>query len=342
MRICVISSTVFSVPLLNYGGLEQIAYQQAKGLAALGHEVSLVAPQGSYCPNVTVIPTGPPGHWDEKTAYGGYWQELLKFDAIIDHSWCKWSYVLKMEGRLQAPVLGAMHAPVNSMYQSLPQLEKPCFVCISKDQANHFEALYSKPAKVCYNGVDLDFYKPTGVPRTNRFLFLARFSSIKGADLAIDACKAAGVGLDLIGDTTITNEPDYFNQCKAKCDGQQIRMVGPASRSETIHWFSQAHCMLHPNRIFREPYGLAPVEAQACELPVVSWNFGAMRETIKHGETGFLVTSLQGMIDVIKSDATNTIKRSYCREWVYSQFTEQHMIARIAELCQEAVEGGEW
>lgn len=360
MRIAVISSTVFSVPTPGYSGLEHLAWLQAKGLAAKGHEVSLIAPEGSTCPGVTIIPSCPPGQWDESKAYGGYWQRLLDFDAVLDHSWAKWAYILKQEGRLKCPVLGVCHAPVNTMYHSLPEgIDKPCFVCISQDQANHFQALFSREARVAYNGVDLNYYKPLNILRSRRYLFLARFSSIKGPDIAIDACLRAGESLDLIGDTSITNEPQYFEHCKQKAsEGQnfdrrdsycgtanyiveQIRMVGPASRGACVWWFSQAHCLLHPNQRFREPFGLAPVEAQACGVPVIAWNYGAMRETVRHGETGFLVSSLDDMVELIRSRAVEGLDRNKCREWA-SQFSEQRMIDRYDELIREAVETGGW
>jgi len=201
--------------------------------------------------------------------------------VIIDHSWGKWAYSLKAEGGTKAPVLGVFHAPIKTMYGSwppvfpqLPPIEKACAVCISEDQARQFKEIHDPcDVRVCYNGVDTEFYKPIeGIKRSNRFLFLARFSTIKGPLLAIQACKEVGVGLDLVGDTSITQEPEYFQKCKSLCDGEQIRMVGPASRGECVWWFSQAHALIHPNFPapklghpgFREPFGLAPVEAQLC------------------------------------------------------------------------------
>lgn len=359
MKVCVVSSTVFAVPLNGYGGLEYIAWQQAEGLAAKGHEVSLIAPEGSRCDKATVIPCGPPGAWDERRAFQHYHEVLPKFDVIIDHSWNKWAYIAKAEGRLPAPVLGVTHAPVNTMYQSLPPgVDKPCFVCISQDQANHFEALFSHEARVCHNGIDLDFYRPMGVPRSGRFLFLARFSTIKGPDLAIEAARKAGVGLDLVGDTSITNEPDFLKLCQNKAQeaniqwvtrnpvdvyGPSIRLVGPASRGECVWWFSQAHCLLHPNQRFREPFGLAPVEAMACGCPVIAWDNGAMRETVKNGETGRLVKSLDGLVSAMTDIDAGVVfrNRERCREWA-SQFSIQRMVDRMEELCQEAVEGGGW
>ena len=188
MKIGIVSAQVFPIPPLGYAGLEMIVWQRAKGLAGLGHKVTVFAPDGSTCPGCEIVPTGPPGGWDESQAYGKYWQKLLEQDCIIDDSWGKWSYLLKMEGRLKAPILGVMHAPVDTMFKSLPAgVDKPCFVCISDDQRNHFECLFNHPARTAYNGFDTSFYRPMSIPRSDRFLFLARFSTIKGPLIAIEA-----------------------------------------------------------------------------------------------------------------------------------------------------------
>lgn len=356
MKICVISSSIFPLPPAGYSGLEQLAYLCAKGLVERGHQVTLIAPIGSSCPGVELIQCLPP-RFPEEMVYGGcvwkdangqdvqwpgYWSKLLEFNnggVIIDHSWETWSAALKMEGRLKAPVLRWCHAPVNSMFSQTPPDCVSC-VCISDDQKQHLEALfYPKKARTCHNGIDLDFYKPIQTKRTDRFLFLARFSSIKGPDIAIEACLKAGVGLDLIGDTTITQEPQLLQKCKEMADGKQIRIIGNVPRGETVWWYSQAYALLHPNERFREPFGLAPVEALACECPVLAWDNGAMRETIRHGETGWLVHSVDELVERIKyvaGNRENSAIRAKCREQAH-KFSIQNMITRYEELCEEAL-----
>lgn len=349
MKILVISTPIFRFGPLGcsgYSGLEHLAWQTARGLAKLGHSVTLVAPDDSVCPGVSILPVGPEQRVDERTAFWKYQGSLGQFDVIIDHSWAKWSYTAKM-GWLEVPVLGVCHAPINTMYQTLPPIDKPCFVCISGDQASHFQALFGREARVCYNGVDLDFYKPLNVPRSDRFLFLARFSSIKGADIAIEACKEANVGLDLVGDTTITNEPEFLARIQKMADGKQIRFVGPATRGECVYWFSQAHALLHPNQRFREPFGLAPVEAMACGCPVIAWDYGAMRETVEHGKTGWLPRSLEEYITWVSSFALGEkglilwkpVDRKECRERA-EHFSVEKMVCKYEELCVEALDGG--
>lgn len=347
MKIAVISSNVFAVGaggLPGYGGLEMIAWHCARGLAAKGHAVSLFAPQGSECPNVEIVSTGPPGQWGEKESYKRTWEQLPAFDAIIDHSWAKYAYIGKKEGVIKAPVLGVMHAPVNTMFGSPPPVPKPCIVCISEDQANHWRALHgNQDARACYNGVDTEFYRPiTGLPRTRRFLFLARFSSIKGPLQAIEACKKAGVGLDLVGDTSITQEPELYRRCHELADGVQIRIVGPCTRGESVWWFSQAHCLLHPNQNFREPFGLAPVEAMACGCPVIAFDYGAMRETVPI-EGGSLVKSMDEFHDVVEVYGKANLEpmRESSRKNA-ERFTIERMVNRYEGLCEEAIKSGGW
>lgn len=358
MQIAVISSQVFPCPPIGYAGLEMVAWHQAKGLAQRGHGVTLIAPEGSWCPGCSIHHSGPPGVWNEKQAYDSYWQILRNFDCIIDNSWQKWAMMLQLEGTLKIPVLKVMHAPVDTMLKGLPAMPKPTFVCISKDQAVHFEALFSHPARVAYNGVDPDYYKPLGMKRSDHFLFLARFSSIKGPDLAIEACLKAGAKLDLVGDTQITNEPDLHRRCMEMAQQKtmarledvtpQIRVIGDQLRSETLRWYSQSHVMLHPNEQFREPFGLAPIEAMLCGMPVIAWDKGAMRETIKDGETGRLIRSMDELVETIKNlndiDVFNLTEpdrqvRNRCRDWA-AQFSTAAMAQRYEELCVEACNGG--
>lgn len=339
MKICVISTTVIPCPPSGYAGLEMISWLCANGLHEKGHKVLLIAPKGSSSKTeiheTTLMEP-------EKQAYSGYWQRLVDFDVIIDHSWEKWAYILKMEGKLKAPVLGVLHAPVHTMYQTPPPIEKPSFVCISKDQAAGCEEHLKKPARVAYNGVDTNFYQNTNKKRSDRYLFLARMSTIKGPDIAVNAATMCNVALDLVGDDKITGEPALANSIRASCAvNPKLRYVGPQNRDECCGWFNNNKALLHPNKIFREPFGLAPVEAQLCGMPVVAYDNGAMRETIKQGETGFVVKNDQEFIDVIKNDMVSTIKRQDCIDWA-QQFSYQNMINSYERLCHEAIETGGW
>lgn len=338
MKICVISTTVIACPPAGYAGLEMLAWQQAVGLSQAGHKVMLVAPKESRVPEQVELHGTTLGE-SEMQAYSGYWQRLSEFDVIIDNSWQKWSYILKAEGRLNAPILGVCHAPINTMYQSPPPVPLPCLVAISRDMADHISQHLGVPARVAYNGIDLDFYRP-GVSgnRNHRYLFLARISTVKGPHIAIDIARQTRVGLDLVGDDTLTAEPQYAQRIREQAVNN-IAYIGPQTRQQCVEWFNRNKCLLHTAKFFREPFGLAPVEAQACGMPVISFDNGAMRETIKHGATGFVVKDEAEMIELIRTDAVRTLSGTVCREWA-AQFSMQAMVDRYAALCEEALNGG--
>lgn len=344
MKICIISTTIMTCPPAGYSGLEMLAWQQADGLKKKGHDVMLIAPNGSNPPAGVELHGTTLGE-PEAQAYGGkpgigggYWPKLLNFDAIIDNSWMKWSYILKAEGRLKAPVLGVCHAPIETMYGSPPPVQMPCMVAISQDQANAISERLGVAARVAYNGVDLDFYRPTGVQRNDRYLFLARMSTIKGPHIAVDIARQTRIPLDLVGDDTLTSEPSYAQRIR-ELSVNNIKYVGPQTRAQCVGWFNSNKCLLHTAKFFREPFGLAPVEAQACGMPVIAFDNGAMRETVKHGETGFIVKDESEIIELIKTDAVKAIKPEMCRQWA-SQFSVEKMIDRYESLCMEAINVG--
>lgn len=339
MKICVISTTILPAPPSGYAGLEMISWQCAEGLHNKGHDVTLIAPRGSKT-NAKLHETtlGEP----ERQAYSGYWQKLNSYNIIIDHSWEKWSYILKSEGKLKAPILGVLHAPVETMYNSPPPVKLPCLVCISHDQSEACKHHLKCDSRTAHNGVDVTFYSPSKKPRNNRYLFLARISTIKGPHIAVNVANNCNVGLDLVGDDRITGEPELLRNIKDACVlSPNLRYIGHQNRSECVEWFNQNKALLHPNQLFREPFGLAPVEAQLCGMPVIAWDNGAMRETVKHGETGFLVRTQEEMETLIRSDAVSTIKPENCIEWA-KQFSYENMVSRYEKLCQEAIETGGW
>lgn len=333
------------VPPPGYSGLEQLAYQQAEGLKKKGHEVLIIAPNPSKPPEGVDIHGTTLGE-SEEAAYGGYWERLTTYDAIIDNSWNKWSYYLKAEGKFKGPILGVLHAPAETMFQSPPPVDLPCLVAISESQAGAVAGHLirnglSIRAKVCYNGIDMSFYKPSTQKRTERYLFLARMSKLKGPHVAITACKSVGVDLDLVGDDKLVEDPGYVTAVKSGCFGSHIMYHGEKKREECIAFFSEAKALIHANFVFREPFGLAPVEAQACGCPVLAADHGAMRETVNHGKTGFLYRTLEELEDYIRMDVVKNIEPAVCRKWA-SKFSIETMIDRYEELIKEGIEKGGW
>src|SRR5262249_7100224 len=150
---------------------------------------------------------------------------------------------------------------------------------ISQDQAAHVSELWGVPARVAYNGVDVNFYRnERGGKRSDRYLFLARISRIKGPHIAVDLARRLRFGLDMVGDDQITGEPELAHRMR-ELARNNITYHGGVSRARAVEFFSSARALLHPAFPFREPFGLTAVEAQACGCPVIASDHGALRET---------------------------------------------------------------
>jgi glycosyltransferase involved in cell wall biosynthesis len=190
-------------------------------------------------------------------------------------------------------------------------------------------------------------YRRKPVARTDRYLFLARMSRIKGPQIAADLARKLRFVLDLVGDDRLTGEPELAQRLRMMSSpaGEppktNIIYHGGVTREKTVDFFSAAKALLHPNQLFREPFGLAPVEAQACGLPVLAFDNGAMRETIVHGESGFLVKTVDEMEKLIKDDAVAGIKPEACRASA-ERFSVKQMVDSYEKHCIEAIESGGW
>src|SRR3979409_898978 len=69
--------------------------------------------------------------------------------------------------------------------------------------------------------------------------------------------------------------------------GVDLRVRMAVSDAELVAILNKAALLLYTSRL--EPFGFAPLEANACGLPVVGVAEGGIRETVQDGVNGFLV-----------------------------------------------------
>jgi glycosyltransferase involved in cell wall biosynthesis len=148
---------------------------------------------------------------------------------------------------------------------------------------------YGVDARVCYLGIDTTIFRNLGLRREHFIVGLGSFNPIKGIDLAVKAVallpepRPPLVWIANSGSETYQREMSEL----ARSSGVQLRIQRAISDTELVATLNKAALLLCTSRL--EPFGLAPLEANACGLPVVGIAEGGLRETIHNGVNGFLV-----------------------------------------------------
>ena len=154
------------------------------------------------------------------------------------------------------------------------------YVAISRYVAGRIDRYYNRTADVIEPPVDTSFYSPDGSPPGDYFIIVSALVPYKRVDLAIDACRLAGVPLRVVG-----GGPEAGPLRRRA--GPDVEFIEHCSRGELRGLYRGARAFLLTGE---EDFGIAPVEAQACGRPVIALARGGARETVEHGVTGLLVS----------------------------------------------------
>ncbi len=114
---------------------------------------------------------------------------------------------------------------------------------------------------------------PSSAGRGGHAIVVARLSAEKGVDVAIDACRRAGVPLVVAGDG-----PERA-RLQARAAGADVRFEGRVDDVRLRALRTEAAIALVPSRT-SETFGLAAAEAMAAALPVVASRIGALPELV--------------------------------------------------------------
>jgi glycosyltransferase involved in cell wall biosynthesis len=153
------------------------------------------------------------------------------------------------------------------------------YVAISQYVAERIRRYYNRRSVVVHPPVDTDFFSPAAVTPEPFALVVAALVPYKRVDLAIEACRIAGIPLKIVG-----HGPERSRL--ERLGGPGVEFLGSLADAEVRDLYRRARAVLLPGE---EDFGLVPVEAQACGRPVVALNRGGARETVIDGVTGVLV-----------------------------------------------------
>jgi len=203
---------------------------------------------------------------------------------------------------------------------------------------------YGLNAKVCYLGVDVKKFVDLNLPRENYVVGLGAFVKLKNVEFALRSL--AGIPeprrprLVWIGNAA---DPLYLEAIKRlaaelKVDFEPLVKIDD---DELVNILNRAMLMIYTSRL--EPFGFAPLEANACGTPVLAIAEGGVRETIVDGVNGLLVDDdPRAMADAI-TRLSNDREYARClgqmgRQQVAEKWSVEASVERLERRLSAVVE----
>lgn len=174
------------------------------------------------------------------------------------------------------------------------------YVANSHHIARRIRKRYAHDAEVVHPPVDCaQFQIPAKKAASDTYVMLTAFAPYKRVDLAIEAFQRMGKRL-LIGG----GGQEAKKLARLVKPGSSVELVGDVRGEKLAEFLGQAKAFVFPGE---EDFGIAPVEAQACGVPIIAFGRGGALETVVgHGgdaaPTGlfFEDQTVEGLIDAVE------------------------------------------
>jgi glycosyltransferase involved in cell wall biosynthesis len=336
MRIALVAPPFISVPPIRYGGTELFLALLARGLVALGHEPVLYA-NGASRAAAELRWIFPEDDWPIAD------QSRANLKNLMHTSWairdaaehCDVVHLNDVTGLffsefVDVPFVHTLHHPhepaIARIYSRCP---RPYYVAISEFQRR--QAGLPRSTTI-YHGIDASQY--TFSDRKQDYLcFLGRMTPCKGAHLAIEVARRAGLPLKLAGEVQPMFAEYWKREVEAHIDGRDIEYVGEADLALKNELLAGARALLFPIQ-WDEPFGLIMIEAMACGTPVVALPGGSVAEVV--GDAGVICRSVDEMVAVVRD---LDVPAARCRRRVETRFCVERMARQYANVYSTAALG---
>jgi len=216
--------------------------------------------------------------------YTPRWHGIRRVVALVPHLFGGTVFQ-----ELAAPLAAAVwlaERPLGRIYRRVP------FEAISQSTADDLahRGIPRENVEVIYPGIDAATYTPVPASRAPRpaFAYLGRLKKYKGVHYVIRAFAAMQ---NRDATLEIAGAGDYQPRLDALAHsldlGDRVRFLGRISEHEKLALLRRAWALVFASP--KEGWGITNLEAAACATPVVASNSPGIRESVRDGETGYLV-----------------------------------------------------
>lgn len=341
LRIAMIVPPWYELPPPGYGGLEQVCSALVDALAAKGHEVTLFGAGTGTGTAARFVGTVPElqhhrlGQALPELAHLARVNRLISpdaFDIVHDHT----TVGPYAAAERSVPTVSTVHnRPTGDLREILGEVDPGVgLVAISHTQRRLAPEL--PWIATVHNGMSIATTVTKSSPGLGPVLWLARFDADKGPDLAVEACRAAGLPLVLAGKCDERGERQYLEQVIEPMLGPDVTVLRNPDRDATVRLMLAARCLIMPVR-WEEPFGMVMVEAMATGTPVVALNRGAVPELVRSGETGFICDDPAELADALRE--VSRIDPAACVAHVRRAFSAERMADDYERVYREWATG---
>ena len=144
--------------------------------------------------------------------------------------------------------------------------------------------------RVIFPGIDTHIYTPDPLQRADRpvFAYLGRLKKYKGVDLVLRSFAQCGVPEATL---EIAGAGEFRADLEALAGtlgvASRVRFLGRIDEAQKCALLRRAWAFVFASP--KEGWGITNLEAAASGTPVIASNSPGIRESVRHGETGYLV-----------------------------------------------------
>lgn len=299
--------------------------------------------------------------------------------VVLDMSW--WAYVyfcvtgaemrippnqsVKIEAHPKMKVMhstqGMSNWVENGKYTLPTSLQFPRLLGISSEHAAYLYQCFGKPVRFVHNGIDI----PPFYPKSSEgfLLSLNRMSREKGILNAIDVALDCQIPMKLVGDDVHIADQNFAFEVQDRCSQSKglVEYIGSVDNEQKWDYIKRCKALIScPDRTWVEAFGIMTIEGFSQGKPMISLINGGMKDTVKHGENGFLCENVSQMKEILRNGAQVLVQEGeYYKKKTLKledldpqvirksaeQFSTENMARQYLELCQGVFEdkiGFQW
>jgi UDP-glucose:tetrahydrobiopterin glucosyltransferase len=335
LNILLLSTSVGALGSGQGGGVELTVQNLAQELRRRGHQLEVVAPQGSFLTDIPVntiqgnlqVPVQTqsrdvPICLPDNSVLANMWdyarQVQDKYDLLVNFAFDWLPFYLTPF--FQTPIahfisMGSMTIASDRIMQQVIKQYPGTFGVYTQSQADTFP--FAKDCEILSSAIDLALYQFNPTPENSCLAWLGRIAPEKALEDAVAAVNITGTPLKIYGKI---QEQQYWDQICRDFPDAPIEYRGFLSTKELQQELGKSRALLMTPR-WLEAFGNVAIEALACGVPVIAYRRGGPAEIVKHDQTGFLVEpdSVSGLVAAINN--LKQIDRQLCRQQAETEYS---------------------